>query len=186
MPAGRPTELTPAVLEDVRRLLPTTLYLETVADYIGITRMSIHNWLRRGSLECKRLTRNRRAKPKESEAIYLEFFYAYKKALAEGEIYDAGIIKKAASEQWQAAAWRLERRFPKRWGKKDNSKVELTGKVQAEVVGLSNEQRASAVSRIMAAVGRSAPHPNGDGQGDSAGSALGRPDPGTDPGGADA
>jgi hypothetical protein len=37
--------------------------------------------------------------------------------LAEGEIYAAEAIIKAASEHWQAAAWILERRFPERWGK---------------------------------------------------------------------
>lgn len=127
MPAGRPTLLTPEVLEDVRRLLPTVLYLETVGDYLGLSRETWRVWLRRGRKEHTRLAKDRRAKPKASEAIYLEFFVTYKKALAEGELYDAGIIKRASADQvgpdgtllrkgeWQAAAWRLERRFQGRW-----------------------------------------------------------------------
>jgi hypothetical protein len=125
MPAGRPTLLTREIIQDVRRLLPTVLYLESVGDYLGVSPETWRVWVRRGRKEAKRLA-NPRAKPRASEALYLEFFATYKKALAEGEIYDLGVIKKASAEQWQAAAWRAERRFPGRWGKKD--RVELTGK----------------------------------------------------------
>lgn len=114
MPAGRPRMLTAEVLEDVRRLLPTVLYLETVADYIGVTRTAVRQWIKRGKQEEKRLGR-RNAKPKESEAIYLEFLHTYKKSLAEGELYAVGVIKKASADQWQAAAWILERRWCDRW-----------------------------------------------------------------------
>ena len=119
--AGRPTDLTPEVIEDVRRILPTVMYLESVADYLGISRETIRQWCKRGRREQKRL-RHPKAKPKPKEAIYLQFIGVYKKALAEGEIHDAGVIKKASSEQWQAAAWRLERRFHDRWG---NQNAEL-------------------------------------------------------------
>ena len=121
MPAGRPSLLTPEIIEDVRRLLPTVMYLESVGDYLGIGRVTWRMWLKRGAREAKRL-QNPRAKPKESEKLYLEFLNTYKKALAEGELYDLGVIKKASAEQWQAAAWRAERRFPKRWGKRDHLK----------------------------------------------------------------
>ncbi len=126
MPAGQPTLLTPAVLEDVRRILPTVMYLESVGDYLGVARTTWRGWLRRGHKEAKRL-RNPRCKPNPVEAIYLEFLHTCKKALAEGEIYDAGVIKKAAAEQWQAAAWRLERRFPDRWGKRERLDHQHTG-----------------------------------------------------------
>jgi transposase len=129
MPAGRPTDLTPEVIEDVRRLLPISLYLETVGNYIGVSRMTIHRWSKRGRQEEKRL-RNPRAKPKPSEAIYLQFCYAYKKGLAEGELYDAGVVKQAAATQWQAAAWRLERRFPERWGRDRALLLELVKQVK--------------------------------------------------------
>lgn len=114
------------------------MYLETVGDYLGVSRITWRGWLKRGRKEANRL-RNPRAKPKESEALYLEFFYTYKKALAEGTFFDLGVIKKASEDQydaegklirkgeWQAAAWREERRFPKLWGKKD--KLDLKGNV---------------------------------------------------------
>src|SRR5262249_57922855 len=67
MPAGRPSLLTPEVLEEVRRLLPTVLYLETVADYLGLSRQTWRGWLRRGRKEHARLAKNPRARPKASE-----------------------------------------------------------------------------------------------------------------------
>lgn len=117
-PGGAPLLLTPQLIEDVKRILPTVLYMETVGDYLGVERTTWRKWVKRGAVERRRLAKEG-AKPKASEVLYLEFFHTIKKSLAEGEIFDAGTIKKAAAEQWQASAWRLERRFPNRWGKKE-------------------------------------------------------------------
>ncbi len=122
--------LTPQVIEDVRRLLPTVMYMESVGDYLGVSRMTWRGWLKRGSKERKRIerARNGNKEPKESEKLYLQFFDTVKKSISEGEIFDAGTIKKASAESWQAAAWRLERRFPDRWGRKERVEHEHTGK----------------------------------------------------------
>lgn len=139
MPAGRPKDLTPEVIEDVRRILPTVLYLETVADYIGVTRFAIRLWIRRGKKEEKRL-RRANAKPDPKEAIYLEFFNVFKKALAEGEISAIGVIKKASATQWQAGAWLAERRFYEHWG----SERHLVRDLMKRVTELEAERLASA------------------------------------------
>lgn len=145
---GQPTLLTPEIIEDTRRILPTVMYMETVGDYLGVSRITWRGWLKRGSKEARRVTNAKTEKgrePKPSEALYLEFFYTFKKGLAEGEIFATGIIKKAASPtvaettkitnpdgtvtektkyhegQWQAAAWLNERRFPERWGRYDRT-----------------------------------------------------------------
>ncbi len=51
----------------------------------------------------------------------MSFLSATKKALAEGEAALVGEIRRAASEprHWTAAAWLLERRNPKAWGRRD-------------------------------------------------------------------
>jgi hypothetical protein len=46
------------------------------------------------------------------------------KAVAESESRDLATILKAAQSQWQAAAWRLERRFPEKYGRNDRLKVD--------------------------------------------------------------
>jgi hypothetical protein len=172
-PGGRPTQLTPQVLEDVRRLLPTCLYLETVADYIGVTRATIGNWLRRGAREARRLARTQRARLRKREAIFVEFFYVYKRALAEGAIFDLGVIKKAAQDQtdaegklirpgqWQAAAWRAERRFPEQWGRKDT--VVTSDVTQRELdAAIERELERLADARQAETAGAPAPENGGD------------------------
>src|SRR5262249_59873594 len=98
-PGGRPTALTPQVLEDVRRLLPTCLYIETVADFIGLDRSTVRKWLKRGAKEHQRLSRNKRAKPRQPEPFYMKWSLTYRKPLPEGLIYNLGTSKKAAPTQ---------------------------------------------------------------------------------------
>jgi len=88
-------------------------------------------------MEDKRLRRNPETKPIQKEALFREFFLTYKKGLAEGLYHDLGVIKKASADQigpdgqilrkgeWQAAAWRAERRFPELWGRRE--KLEHSG-----------------------------------------------------------
>lgn len=148
------------------------LYVETVADYVGVSRITLRGWLRLGKAEADRLAKNKRAKPRASEKVYLEFFYLVRKCLAEGQIYDSGVIKKAEEDHydydettteklndegkvverktrrvkkllrrgdWQAAAWRLERRFPDQWGRKDKMELDLLREAE-RVKKMSNEQ----------------------------------------------
>jgi hypothetical protein len=92
MPAGRPTALTLEILAEVRRMLPVTLYLETIAHFVGVSRLSFRNCLRREKNEEKRL-RKAGAQPRAAEAIFLEFLNVYKQALAESEFLATAVIK---------------------------------------------------------------------------------------------
>ncbi len=144
MPAGRPTKLTPELIEEFRRHFPVALYAGTVAAYLGVGTRSIWRWLRRGQLEAVRMETDGKAKLKQSEALYIDFWHTYKKGLAEGEMFAIGVIRGAASKrpavtrtvtkkaadgtqtvteeteyfqpQWTAAAWLAERRYRTRWG----------------------------------------------------------------------
>jgi hypothetical protein len=164
-------------LEDVRRLLPTCLYLETVADFLGLDRSTVRKWLKRGAQEHQRVSRTKRARYRKREALFVEFFLSFRKALAEGLIYDLGIIKKASADQvvsdesgrpvsirpgqWQAAAWRADRRFPELWGRKDTvvmsdvSQRELDAEIERELERLADARQAEAA-------GAPAPENGGD------------------------
>jgi hypothetical protein len=147
MPAGRPTALTPQVIADVRRLLPTVLYVETVADYLGLDRTTVRKWMRRGAKEARRL-RRKGSKPQPKEALYLEFFLTYKKGLAEGLIFDLGVIKKASDKQWTAAAWRVERRFPHLYGSDRREILEIKKQLaQLEARSVSGTTRPAQKAR---------------------------------------
>ena len=107
---GRVTILTPEFTEKFCKLLPAVQYLKTAADCMGVSGQSIRNWLNRGRKEAARLNTPGN-EPIQSEAVYLAFFCAHKKALAEGAREDCELIVKAARDgQRQASAWRLERR----------------------------------------------------------------------------
>jgi hypothetical protein len=47
--------------------------------------------------------------------LYVQFFDAYKKALADAEADKFERIRQAGATRWQANAWLLERRHPERW-----------------------------------------------------------------------
>ena len=136
MAGGRPTKLTPEVQKQICDAIEAGNYIETAAAYAGINKDTLYRWLRDGA-------RAKKGKKKN-------FSDAVQKALAKSEMRDVYIIGKAAENQWQAAAWRLERKFPDRWGRKDKQRLEHTGKdggaIQVENVREKIESRISSVA----------------------------------------
>jgi transposase-like protein len=122
---GRPDKLTPKMKEDLLKMIVTGNYIETAAAFVGIAQQTLREWIRRGEREAHRLISDPDAMPIKSEEKYLDITQAIKQAQAESEVRDVVLIGRAAQDQWQAAAWRLERRYPDRWGKKERH--ELTG-----------------------------------------------------------
>jgi len=126
MPSGRPTKLTPALQSKICDAIRAGNYLETAAAYAGVNKTTLHRWMRDGA----------RAK---SGALY-EFNLAIEKALADAEARDVALIAKAASDGvWQAAAWRLERKFPQRWGRGERRDSAQDKLVELEAVKLEAE-----------------------------------------------
>lgn len=99
----RPDRPTPEIQAKIVQALRAGNYLETAAAYAGIRKQEVLDWRRRGE--------------REESGPYHEFALAVEQALAAAEVRDVAIVAKAAEENWQAAAWRLERMFPERWGR---------------------------------------------------------------------
>jgi hypothetical protein len=59
----------------------------------------------------------------DAEPVYLVFVQAVELALAEWEARDVLLIGEAAKSDWHAAAWRLERRLPKVYGKRERHEI---------------------------------------------------------------
>lgn len=147
---GRPSKLTPEIQEEILRIIKSGNYIETACAYVGINKTTFYDWLKKGAREKDRVAQNPRAKVKKDLQIYVDFSNAVEKALAQAEIRDVAIIGKAAEENWQAAAWRLERKFPERWGRKEKYSLEHTGKdggpietshtVQIDLSNLTDEE----------------------------------------------
>jgi hypothetical protein len=123
---GRPTKLTPEIQAEICEILREGNYIEVAAPIVGITRETLFGWIRRGRLEIDRVAENPRLKVRKREAPFVAFFHAVKEAQAASEREDLETIKEASKTQWQAAAWRLERKNFDRWGRKQA--VELGGK----------------------------------------------------------
>jgi len=124
---GRPTDLTQELQDKLCNLLRAGNYVEPAAASLGIRKSTLYKWLRRGGVEWKH--QHKGGKPNKRELIYLSFVDAVEKAQGQAEARDVALTAKAAESQWQAAAWRLERKFPERWGRK----------VQAEIVSESSK-----------------------------------------------
>ena len=131
---ARPTKLNFDTHNKIITAIRAGNYIETAAAYAGINKSTLYEWLKRGEREKQRVAKNPRYRIRKSEKIYVEFSNAVEKALAEAEIRDVAIIAKAAEEQWQAAAWRLERKFPDRWGrKKFDIDMKHSGDIEVEI-----------------------------------------------------
>lgn len=117
MTTGRPTKLTPELQAEMVNIIRGGNYVETACAYVGLNKSTFYDWMKRGARELDRVKKNPKARVRKDEQIYVEFSNAIKKAEAEAEARDVLTIGKAAETQWQAAAWRLERRLPKKWGR---------------------------------------------------------------------
>lgn len=123
---GRPTKFTPDRTERLIEAIRAGNYRITACQYAGISKHTLRNWIAI-------------AQGPDAPPEYLDFLDALEKAEAEAEAYDLALIRNAArgekdangeyttKPQWQAAAWRLERKNPERWGRRDATKIELTG-----------------------------------------------------------
>lgn len=121
--------------ERVKRFLDAVRLGSTyrlAAAYAGISHETYANWLD--------------SKP--------EFFAAVKEAEGQAVVGWLAKIEKAANDgNWQAAAWKLERRLPEDFGRKDRQSVELTGKDGGPVEINSQGTLADRVASIAARFG---------------------------------
>jgi len=119
---GRKAKLTPEMRDRIATAIRAGVYVETAAAMTGIHKDTFYYWLKRGAAGRDQGVVN----------LYTEFSDAIEKATAEGEARLVGMVSKAASNQWQAAAWMLERKSPARWGRRDS--LQHQGEVQVRVV----------------------------------------------------
>lgn len=99
---GRKTKLTRQTADRILAILRAGGYDETACAAAGISRQCFWDWLRRGAA---------------GEAPYNVFADEVQRARAEGESRNVMLIASAAQNNWQAAAWLLERRHPERWAR---------------------------------------------------------------------
>lgn len=111
---ARPTKLTPDVQEKITQALRMGATYDLACKYAGISYQTFRNWITRAENELQRVSDNARASVTKAEHPYVELFDAVQKAEGDAAIGWLAKIEKAANDgNWQAAAWKLERRYSK-------------------------------------------------------------------------
>jgi len=101
---ARPTKLTKQVQERIARAIRVGATYELAAQYGGIHYDTFNEWMKAG-------------REAESGEFY-EFSEAIKKAEGEAAYRSLSRIETAAKKgNWQADAWKLERRYPQSYGR---------------------------------------------------------------------
>jgi transposase len=114
-----------AIVQSLVKVLSMGAYKREAARHAGISEGTINNWTERGAAERRHQAKGK--KPRKRESAYLEFLLVIEKAQADAQISDLALITKAAQKgAWQAAAWKLERRNPSKWGRQ---------RIEAEIKG---------------------------------------------------
>ena len=114
-----PSKLTPDTQARIVQALRLGATFELAAQYGGVSYDTFNNWRKRGEAELDRMARARtRTDAGPDELPFVQFFEATKAAEADAVVGWLAKIEKAASDgNWQAAAWKLERRYPQDYGR---------------------------------------------------------------------
>ncbi len=108
---GAPTKYTPEVGKQILTFIRLGNYVDVAAMAVGVSQCQVRDWIKKGS---------------SGHRVYKQFVLDMQQAVAESEQRDLSVLDAAAlAGWWQAAAWKLERKFPNRWGRVH--KVEMTG-----------------------------------------------------------
>jgi hypothetical protein len=123
---GRPTKFSQDRADTIVLYVRAGNYIETAAAAADIDKTTLYRWLRQGARASERSSLGR-------------FYHAVKRASAESEARDVAIITNAAGQGfWQAAAWRLERKFPSRWGRRVS--IDLAVELREEARRMAEER----------------------------------------------
>lgn len=136
---GRPPKIDSVTTSTIERAIKAGNYIETAAAAAGVSRSTLYEWLRVGAREKALIEKGET--PSKEYAEYVSFSDIVKKAIGYSEVRDVAIIASASETQWQAAAWRLERRFHERWGRKQaiihGGNVKVSGGAKQEGISSS-------------------------------------------------
>jgi transposase len=106
---GRRTKLTPECQAAIIAALRVGAPIYVAAMHGGIGKSAFNNWMERG---------------RKGDEKYAEFLAAIEKAQADAIIHKLSKIHRASDDEWTAAAWWLERKYPEEFGRRDRLAME--------------------------------------------------------------
>lgn len=114
---GRPTKLTATVQDTICEALRRGCYYEMAAALAGISVRTLRNWLRAGARAVEDESNGRVIDTQDR--LLAEFLAACGQAEAAMEHDALGEICRHGEKEWTAHAWRLERRWPEKYGRRE-------------------------------------------------------------------
>ena len=117
----RPLILSEEIQKAVLDSLMGGNYLETAAAFAGISRATLFDWLDKGRKAHEALSSGNEMLP--NGQLYADFLDAVEIAQAKAEVRMVAVIQSKALDNWQAAAWWLERAKPRKYGRLDRAEV---------------------------------------------------------------
>ena len=117
--AGRNTKLNEELIQKFEALLSAGNYQVTACHALGVSQSTFHQWMKKGE--------------EAGDGLYLQFQQAVKRA---EHIAEAKWMRDISQDpSWQSKAWLMERRFPERWGRKDNLALNHSGNIDVKFIG---------------------------------------------------
>jgi len=136
---NKPWKLTEATKEKITSAIRAGAYIETAAAHAGISKQTLYTWLKAGARDIEKglhtdesaFSRALETAISDAElrdiATVAQFANGYPvervvtKVMVNvlgNEISRETVTERKIERAWQAAAWRLERRFPGKWGRR--------------------------------------------------------------------
>lgn len=108
------SKLTPDRAARIIQAVKAGNFLNVAAKFANIGERTLSRWLSKG----------RDHQDTGRTTIYSTFLRDVDAAECAAEVFAVAQIRQAAAENWTAAAWYLERKYPDRWGRKDRTLLE--------------------------------------------------------------
>lgn len=127
------------VLEKYLAALRAGNFAKPAAALAGVNRSTLDDLITIAGKE-----RRNRIEGKEHDASldpHVAFLYEYEEALVAAESRCVNYIVAMSENTWQAAAWFLERRFPKRWRQKHQEQVEKHVRLKGNKADIEEDER---------------------------------------------
>ena len=105
-----PSKIDSRIVDKICSGLRNGWYIETAAAYADISKVTLYKWLKLGA--------------KQKKGPYRDFVNQVEIALELGEKKLFSHVESQMGSDWRAAAWALERKNARRWGRKETIKLE--------------------------------------------------------------
>lgn len=115
------------LVDELKVNLERSMYVETACAAVGVTVLTVKNWLHMGRDFLERLEAGqiRDYQLSDMQMTCVDLFIELNQVIAENEMRDLDALQELVGEgDFRAIKFRLERRAPERWGKRDHLTID--------------------------------------------------------------